>query len=38
MKRVKEKTLPYNRLVQYACYAFYPLHILVLAVLWLYVL
>ncbi|BCK84556.1 TraX family protein [Pusillibacter faecalis] len=29
---------PYNRLVQYACYAFYPLHILVLAVLWLYVL
>lgn len=24
---------PHNRLVQYACYAFYPLHILVLAVL-----
>lgn len=29
---------PHNRLIQYACYAFYPVHILVLAVLWLYVL
>ncbi len=28
---------PHNRVIQLACYAFYPVHILILAVLWLYV-
>lgn len=29
---------PHNKTVRWACYAFYPVHMLILAVLWLYVL
>ena len=29
---------PHSRPVQYACYAFYPVHMLILSVLWLFVL
>lgn len=29
---------PHNRVIQYVCYAFYPVHILILSILWLYVL
>ena len=29
---------PHNKTIRRACYAFYPVHMLILAVLWLYVL